>query len=179
LAQAPEPSLFHRALILSNELQKLSPFIVAASFVFNSVVASIFWLLHGDFLPALLVALGVMVASLINWALLHRLPQQKRSFGPDQPSALALSAVTALTAALFGLLGVSVGMTLLMVAAISALAYYATWIEPFALTLTREQLTAPEWQGEGVCLRLMHIADIHVDSRSPRQKQINDMVASL
>ena len=180
MAQAPPTSLFHHALILSNELQKLSPSIVAASFAVNSVLAGAIWLQNG-LLPALVAALGVLTASLINWGLLHRLPQKNRSFGPDQPSALALSVVTLLVVALLGLLGVSIGVTLLAIAAISALAYYATWIEPFALTLTHQSLTAPSWHGSpgAPCLRLLHIADIHVERISPREEHLNALIAEI
>ncbi len=179
MAQAPEPSPFHRALILSNALQKLSPSIVAVSFGFNSVLVAAIWLFRNDFLAALIATMSVLIASLGNWALLRRLPEQKRSFGPDQPSALALSMVTALTVALIGLFGVSIVVALVAVAAISALAYYATWIEPFALSVTRQSVTAPAWQGEGVCLRLLHLADLHMERISPREEQLNHLIASL
>ncbi len=180
MAQPPPSSSFHHALILSNELQKLSPSIVALSFAINSVLAGVIWLQRG-LLPALVATLGVLSASLINWALLHRLPQQKRSFGPDQPAALALSVVTLLTVVLLGLLGVSIVITLVIVAAISAIAYDATWIEPFALTLTRQQLTAPDWHGTPgtTCLRLLHVADIHVERISPREEHLNAMIAEM
>jgi len=152
---------------------------IVASFAFNSALVGLFWLERGVFSSALIVALGVFLASMGNWTLLRRLPQEKRSFGPDQPSALALGGVSAVVAAVLGLLGASAVLTLILVLLISALAYYTTWIEPFALGLTRQQLSVKSWHGESVCLRLLHISDIHVERISPRERQLNEMIASL
>ncbi len=171
--------MLHRALVLSNQLQTLSPSTVAASLVFNSVLVVIFWLERGSFSLALVAGLGVLAASLVNWALLRRLPQTGRSFGPDQPSALALGVVEALTALIFGLLGATIGLTLAALALIAVLAYYATWVEPFNLGLTRERIQANSWHGDCPPLRLIHVADLHVERISPRERRVNALIASL
>ncbi len=167
---------------MANQLQMLPPSMVAVSFVVNSLLAGFFWLQRGVVSPAVIVTLGVLTASFLNWGTLRRLPQEGRSFGPDQPPALALSAVQALTAVALGLLGLSIGITLIVVALISVVAYYATWIEPFALGLTRQRVTAKAWHsskpGE-VCLRLMHISDIHVERTTERERRMNVMLASM
>jgi predicted MPP superfamily phosphohydrolase len=173
-----ESTRLHRALVLSNQLQMLPPSLVALSFVGNSVLVFVFWL-SGEVAPALLAALGVLAASFVNWWLLRRLPQQGRSFGPDQPAALALGAALALTAVLFGLLGAPVWLALLVVALISTLAVYATWVEPFRLTLTRQRLKANGWQGDGVCLRLLHLSDLHVERTGPREQRLNALIETL
>ena len=169
----------HRTLVLSNQLQLLPPSLVTASMVFNSGLATLFWLGGGALAPALIVGAGVFVASLTNWALLRRLPRQGRSFGPDQPAALALSAVQALTAVVLGLLGASLGLTLVVLALISVLAYYTTWVEPFSIALTRERIQARGWQAECAPLRLIHLSDLHVERTSLRERRVNALVASL
>lgn len=174
-----EESTLHRALVMSNQLQLLPPSAVVASFVVNNILVAFAWSGRGDFTSALLVGLGVLVASLINWALLRRLPAQGRSFGPDQPGALALGAALALVALLLGLIGASPALTLVVVALISALAYYATWIEPFRLTLTRQRLNTSAWQGDGDCLRLLHVSDLHVERTTEREQRLNAMIESL
>ncbi len=178
MADPLEESSLHRALVMANQLQTLPPSLVVSTFVIDSALVAIFWLERGVFSSALIVGLGVFVASLLNWESLRRLPQEGRSFGPDQPTALALGAVLALVAALLGLLYVSTALTLIVLLLISAGAYYATWIEPFNVTLTRERLksTAPN---ADVCLRILHLSDLHVERLSPRERRLNALIASL
>lgn len=178
-SQPLEESRLHRALVLSNQLQTLPPTLVALSFAGNSILVFVFWLGSSNSTTALLAALGILVASFVNWWLLRRLPAQGRSFGPDQPSALALGAALALVADLFGLLGASVGLALLVVTLISALAVYATWVEPFRLTLTRQKLAAPNWKPDGAPLRLLHLSDLHIERISPREQRLNALIESL
>ncbi len=152
---------------------------VVFSFVINSLVVGIFWLQRSAVSAALIAGLGVLVASLLNWELLRRLPQEGRSFGPDQPTALALGAAQALIAAVLGLLGATIGLTLVVLALIVAVAYYATWVEPFNVSLTHQRLKATTWSGEGICLRLLHVSDLHVERTSPRERRVNALIASL
>ncbi|MCC6801387.1 MAG: metallophosphoesterase [Anaerolineae bacterium] len=177
MTQPLEESTLHRVLVMTNQLQLLPATAVAGSFAVNSLLVAVIWLQHGAAASALGAAFGVLVASLINWTLLRRLPAQGRSFGPDQPAALALGAGLALVALLLGLFGASLAVMLLALALITALAYYATWIEPFRLTLTRQRLTAPAWQGDP--LRLLHISDLHVERTTERERRLNALIESL
>jgi predicted MPP superfamily phosphohydrolase len=167
---------------MSNQLQMLPPSMVVASFLINSVVAGVFWLQPEQTSPAVIAGLGVLTASMFNWSFLRRLPKEGRSFGPDQPPALALSAVQALAVMLVGVFGLPIGVALGVVALISVVAYYATWIEPFALGLTRQRLTAKEWRGGApgeVCLRVMHVSDLHVERTTERERRMNMLIASM
>lgn len=179
MTQPLEDTNLHRALVMSNQLQLLPATMVAGSFVIDSLLVAFVWLERGDAASAVGAALGVLVASMVNWALLRRLPAQGRSFGPDQPVALALGAALALVTALLGLLGASLALALLVIGLISALAYYATWIEPFRLTLTRQRLTTAAWQGDCQPLRLLHVSDIHVERATDRERELNAMLESL
>ncbi|MFN8447129.1 MAG: metallophosphoesterase family protein [Anaerolineae bacterium] len=177
MSQPLEESTLHRTLVMSNQLQLLPPSIVALSLVTDSLLVGVIWLGRGDLRAALLAALGVLAANLVNWGLLRRLPARGRSFGPDQPAALVLGASLALVAMLLAVLGVSLALTLAVVVLISAVAYYATWIEPFRLTLTRQRLDTPAWHGEP--LRLLHVGDIHVERTTERERRLNAMIESL
>jgi uncharacterized protein len=174
-----EDELLHRVLTGAAALQALPASAVVVALLLDSLLVGVFWLGRGNSSSALLVAFAVLVANFVNWFFQWRLPRQGRSWGPDKPAAIALGAAIALVATLFGLFGASVGLTTGIVILISALAYYATWVEPFALGLTRERFTTTAWQGtpDQSCLRVMHIADIHVERTSPRERELNAMVA--
>jgi len=169
----------HRTLTGAAALQALPASAVALALFADAALVGLFWSWRGDLSSALLVAFGVLVACFINWELLRRLPLQGRSFGPDKPVALALGAAIALIATLFGLFNASALLTLLVIAVISAVAYYATWVEPFALAVTREKLPAKNWRGETKPLRLLHVSDIHVERASPRERELNRLIESL
>ena len=122
-------------------------------------------------------ALVVLVANALNWMLLRRLPRAGRSFGPDQPTALALAAVQTLVAVLLGLIGVPLLVLVIVMALIVAGAAYATWIEPFRLTVTHQRLTAQNWHGAGI--RLLHIADLHIERITERERALNAQIEAL
>ncbi len=174
-----EDSWLHRTLTTAAELQMLPASAVALALLVDAALVGLFWSWRGDLAAAFVVGAGVLASGFINWELLRRLPRQGMSFGPDKPVALALGAAIALTVTLLGLFGASVALTLLVIVIISAVAYYATWIEPFALGVTRQRYQAKDWQGEGVCLRVLHIGDIHVERASPRERDLNRMIESL
>ena len=174
-----EDSIMHRTLTGAAALQALPASGVALALFADAALVGLFWSWRGDLSDALLVALGVLVACFVNWQLLRRLPQQERSFGPDKPVALALGAAIALIATALGLFGASALLTLLVVAVISAVAYYATWIEPFALGVTRQKLPVKNWHAAEKPLHLLHISDIHVERASPRERELNRLIESL
>jgi predicted MPP superfamily phosphohydrolase len=169
----------HRTLTGAAALQALPASGVALALFADAALVGLFWSWRGDLTAALLVALGVLAACFANWELLRRLPLQERSFGPDKPVALALGAAIALIATALGLFGASALLTLLIIFIISVVAYYATWIEPFALGVTRQKLPAKNWHGETKPLRLLHVSDIHVERTSPRERELNALIESL
>src|SRR5690606_28578059 len=112
------------------------------------------------------------------WYLLWLLPRRRKSFGPDKPSALALGVVHTLIAVVLGLLNAPPVLVLVLLVLVTALATYATWIEPFKLGVT-EQGYYWEECGEEHCLRLLHIGDIHVERITEREKQLNRLIDEL
>lgn len=172
----------HRVLTTAAALQALPNSWVAVSLLIDSVLVGIFWLGWNEPSAAVIVAAGVLIANFANWLLLRRLVAQGYSYGPEKPSALALGAAIALIAVVLGLFGASLAVTLLVVAAVSVVAYYATWIEPFALGVTRERITARDWHGgDGgkPSLRVLHVADLHVERTTPRERDLNAQIEAL
>ncbi len=179
-----EESRLHQVLVLTNQLQELPAALVAFSFAIASALAGIVWLRRDGTDSALLIAIGVLAACIINWVLLRRLPDTGRSFGPDQPTALVLGATQALIAVVVGLVGAPAAAALILIALVSAVAYYATWVEPFYVTLTRQAFRARAWSADSSrrgadCLRLIHVSDLHVERTSARERRLNAMIAAL
>jgi predicted MPP superfamily phosphohydrolase len=61
---------------------------------------------------------------------------------------------------------------------LSAVAFYATWIEPFDIGVTREDLRSPKLEGDPP-LRLLHITDLHIERITPRERQLLHLVKEL
>ncbi len=177
MSQPLEKSRLHTVLVLTNQLQALPAPLVALTFGVEGALAGAFWLRQGSRTALLIVAI-VLAASAINWVLLRALPESGRSFGPDKPTALALGTVQMLIAGVLGLLSASPAAALILIALVSGIAYYATWIEPFNVTLTHETLTLRAGQ-QGACLSLLHVSDLHVERTTTRERRVNALIAAL
>ena len=59
--------------------------------------------------------------------------------------------------------------------ALSALAIYATWIEPYRIQLSEREYHVPGW-AEGQTVRLLHVSDIHFERASLREKRLMDLI---
>lgn len=167
----------HRILVLTDGLQALPNRLVAAALVFDVVVVGACWLGHGVE-SAAVAAASVLVFGAINWWFLRRLVTTGRSFGPDKPSVLALGAVGAIVAAVFGLIGLPPILVPVLLLALTMLAYYATWIEPFKIGVTKQEYVAKAWT---VCmpLRLLHIGDIHIERITDRERKLNALIEQI
>jgi uncharacterized protein len=107
-----------------------------------------------------------------DWLLLHALPWAGRSFGPAKPPVLLLALLRLPFAFLPGpwawvMQGVG---TLLVV--------YGFWVEPHRLRVTRQSLRSNKIL-PGARLRLLHLADLHVERMSPRERQLDRLIAEL
>jgi predicted MPP superfamily phosphohydrolase len=109
---------------------------------------------------------------LADWALLLALPLAKKSFGPAQPPALLLAALRLPFAYLptpwwlgFQTLG-----TLLVL--------YSLWIEPHSLKVVRQKLTTPKLP-PGTPLRILHIADLHLERITDRERELQRHIHEL
>jgi hypothetical protein len=175
-----EDSLLHLLLVHTDRLQTLSTPVVILLMALNVAVVVIGWQINAaDARSTLLVALGYAAANGIDWALLWGLRASGRSFGPDKPSALALSAVRGLLLLALGLLAAPWWLALLLLIPISVLVFYATWIEPFQLGVTDQHYTTTKLSKNAPPLRLLQIGDIHVERVSPRERDLNRRIAEL
>lgn len=169
-------SWVHTALIVTGRLGQISPWLMLPVWVVLALIAAAAW--PGQRLAAGLL-LGGFVA--VDWAMLAALPVTRRSWGPVTPPLLGLAAVHTGLMALGGLtlndvagLIVAGGVNL----ALTAVAVYATWIEPFRIQVTRERLEADGWAADRP-LRLLHLSDIHFERRSRREEKLLALVADL
>ncbi|MCX7855765.1 MAG: metallophosphoesterase [Anaerolineae bacterium] len=69
-------------------------------------------------------------------------------------------------------------LTVILQAGITALQLYATWVEPFRLTVTSLEVNSPKLQS-GEPLRVLHLSDIHFEGWSPRERQLLETARSL
>lgn len=168
-----EDSLLHRLLVASNRVQFLPLSVLLGIVAFNTFVVAV-----ATRFSAIHIAVFLAAAAL-NWLLLYQLRVTRRSFGPDRPSALALTIVFAAMTAIIDFPGMGVEVLLVLLAAITALVFYSTWIEPQRIGVTRQTLTTAQWKSGAAPLRLLHIGDIHVEYLGRREQQLNRLVQEL
>lgn len=179
----PEPlenTLLHRLLVNTDRLQMLPVYAVVGLLLLNMLLAAlVWWLSTGDVMIVALITTGYALANVVDWVGLRALRTTGRSFGPEKPSVLALSAVRALLLVALGLLPAPTWVAFSLLALIALLAFYATWIEPFRLGVTYERYTTPKWKADAPPLRLLQIGDIHMEAITPREVELNRMIAAL
>lgn len=173
-----EDELMHRVLVGSDALQGVPSPLVAVSFIINAVIVAVTWSspLDSAARPGVMAVVSLLVSFGV-WGMLWLLPRARRSWGPEKPSALALSALITLLLAVLGLLNAPVWLGVAVVLVLWAAAFYATWIEPFRLGVTREKLQSPKWRGQP--LRVMHIGDIHVERIGIRERRLNALIDEI
>ncbi len=121
----------------------------------------------------------------LDWALLALLPRLKLSFGPVHPPLLALAVLRLiLTASSVLFFAVTpAGLHLIIPAVInlslSAGAAYTCLIEPFALKVSRVDLAFHKLPPETSSIRMIQIADIHLERTTKREQKLVAMVKSL
>ncbi len=169
-------TLLHRFFVVSAMLGEIPPLKLLPSWL--ALVAIACWPWGRLRVAAAFVAAFWLAA---DWVMLALLPRCGRSWGPVTPPLLGLTLLrTLLSWGMAWLRGDDVGLALLVVgeAAVAAAAFYATWIEPFALTITRQRLAL--WDsGKVRPLRLLHISDVHYEGDSPREAKLLDAVRRL
>lgn len=179
-----EDSLLHKLLVGSQRLQEVSRAAVLSMMIANALLVAWVWL-HISLAVGIVAGVVLLAACSLNWALLWMLPRTGRSFGPDKPSALAL---TLLLTVIFLLIGFFAGtpsalwIALLAAFTITLLAYDATWIEPFRLQVTVQKLVTDKLSREGsdrVSVRVLHISDLHLERETSRERRLNALIELL
>ncbi|MGQ9466966.1 MAG: metallophosphoesterase [Anaerolineae bacterium] len=182
-----QPSgLLHLALLTSEILGHIPPLSVAPALAAMAAIGAWPW---GR--PSLQAAVGLCLAAAVlgDGLSLALLPRKGRSFGPVTPPLLAMALLR--TALAFGLgmaLGSGAGtnpaptagiaLTVVLQAGLTAIQIYATWVEPFRLTVTRLEFASPKLQN-GDPLRVLHLSDIHFEGWTPRERRLLEIVRAL
>ena len=123
---------------------------------------------HGSWLGAILLW-GFFLA---DWALLLGLPWVGKSFGPAKPPTLLLTLLRLPFAFLPGpWLWIFQGLGTLLV-------IHGFWIEPHSLRVTRQILSSAKLPA-GSRLRLLHLADLHLERITGRERQLNRWIREL
>ena len=168
----------HQAIVGLNLLSDIPPLAISPALAGMAAISAWPWPE-----PELQIAAGAGVALtlLVDGVSLSLLPRRGRSFGPVTPPLLALAVLrTIITLALGALwptpasLAVATGVQL----TITAVQIYATWVEPFRLTVTRAELRSHKLASE-TPLRALHISDLHFERWSPRERALIETVERL
>lgn len=171
-----EHTPLHTLLVYSNRLQTLPVTMVGLVIVINTTLVAWIWLPQ----PGGAITVIAYVATIVGcWGLLLGLRRTGRSFGPDRPSTIGLTIVTATLLAILGTSAAPWWIGILLLTAIVAIVYYSTWIEPFRLGVTHQSYVTDQWKSDAPPLRLLQIGDIHVERVTPRERHLNQLVDEL
>ncbi|MBZ0277230.1 MAG: metallophosphoesterase [Anaerolineae bacterium] len=173
-----EHTPLHTLLVQSNRLQAVPVWAVGLVIILNGLIIAAAWLPRGT-TAATITLVGYTAAILTNWVLLLFLPRTGRSYGPDRPSTLALSALFMLILGVLGGLNATPWIGVVILALLTALVYYSTWVEPFKLGVTQQTYTTAKWGNHAAPLRLLQIGDIHMERVTLRERALNQMVRDL
>lgn len=170
------PHPLHVFLVVSDLLGRISPLALTPAWLALAGITCWPW---GALRPA--AAVVSLSSTLVDGVGLALLPRLERSFGPVTPPLLALTVLRAGITFSAGLLWGSqlaliavVGLQLVLIGT----ALYATWIEPFRIQVTRQNLQSFKLDGTSP-LRLLHISDLHVERITTRERQLLDLVDDL
>jgi uncharacterized protein len=166
-------SWVHHALVLTGRLGRISAILLTPIWIGLALLAA--WPWTGSRLSA---GLGFAFFFTLDVLMLALLPVTQRSWGPVTPSLGGLALVRC---ALFWMAGTlmpapaALGAVGLLNLALTALAAYATWVEPFRISLTEQVYHAPGSSG-GTPVRVLHLSDIHFEHASLREKQLLNLI---
>lgn len=162
-------TLIHAGLMVSEKIGEIAPAQLLPAWLALILIAAWPWpeAQRGP------VAALVGVAWVLDSAMLALLPRTRRSWGPVTPPLLGLMLVRVglswLLPRAWGLLPLLATQGLL-----SAVAFYATWLEPFTvraphLRVSHPRLTRP--------LKLVHVSDLHFEHLSLREEKLLSILA--
>ena len=170
-------SFVHLALIITGTVGQIEPVKLLPAWV--ALVAIAGWPWQTLRLPAIGIS-TIFIA--IDWATLGLLPIKHRSWGPVTPSLLGLTLVRTLLSWIGALLipnGAGLALIAILDTLLSAIAIYATWIEPFRLDITQQTYHPLQWNESTPPLRVLHISDLHFEGPSPREDALMAQVTTL
>ncbi len=130
------------------------------------------------------VALGLLALALADWSLLASLPRRGLSFGAVQPPWLALVLVRGLGALLAAAVAgrwpwPALGGLGLFQVCIWGLLAYGTLLEPFRVQVSRVEVPSAKFANPGTPLRIVQLADLHVERLTRRERALPALIAGL
>jgi uncharacterized protein len=172
-------NLIHTLLVSTDRMQRIPALLVALIMLLLAALVYVVWAGFQTVEDALSVAFAAGLLSLTDWFLLWMLPRSGQSYGPDRPPALALAVLRALILVLMGLLRLPVWLAVGFSVVLSLIAFYATWIEPFRLGVTRQRYGYSGWRRGYPPLRLLHLTDLHLERITAREGRLNALIRQL
>ncbi|MDX1992597.1 MAG: metallophosphoesterase [bacterium] len=173
-----EDNLVHRLLVISERMQKLPPLVVVLEITAFALMLYGLFVLRRNTTEGIVIGISFALFSLLDWFALWRLPRAGLSYGPDRPPAMALAALRAFLLLIVGIAGLSWFVALLVNITLSAVAFYATWIAPFRLGVTYQEKVTHDLPS-GTKIRVLHIADLHVERLTKREHRLNAQITML
>ncbi|MCS7178341.1 MAG: metallophosphoesterase [Anaerolineae bacterium] len=170
--------LLHLALLGSEILGRIPPLSIAPALVGMAAIGAWPWG-HPSLQAWMGIALGLAILG--DGLSLALLPRYGRSFGPVTPPLLALAILRTALAFVLGTIAPTAPMaagTVFLQTGITAAQLYATWVEPFRLTLTSLEIRSPKLQSREP-LRVLHLSDIHFEGWTPRERQLLELARAL
>jgi predicted MPP superfamily phosphohydrolase len=143
----------------------------------GAMATALGWIWPPVWRPTIIAVIWLLFV-VLDWIVLDRLPRRRRSFGPVHPPLLALSVVRWAVAGLIGWTRAAWLMPVTMMM-ISALAWYATWIEPFRIQVTRREIAFAQWPADGPCIQLLHLSDLHLERAGLREERLQQLIDEL
>ncbi|HNT74114.1 MAG TPA: metallophosphoesterase [Anaerolineae bacterium] len=162
-------SWVHLGLIYSGRLGQIAPEYLTPLWV--ALIGGAAWMWGAQWIPT---ATLITVFFVGDWLMLALLPLTRRSWGPVTPPLLGLTLVRV---GLFTLgawfMSSNGGRSLIATVnvVLSLTAFYATWIEPFRVGVTRRQYTPPAGHIPET-LRVLHLSDVHFERASLREAAV-------
>ncbi|MCS7283882.1 MAG: metallophosphoesterase [Anaerolineae bacterium] len=166
------------ALLFSDLLARIHPLSIVPALMGMAAIGAWPWRY-----PSLQVAVGLCLALAVlgDGVSLTLLPRKGRSYGPVTPPLLALAFLRMALAFGLGILSPTLPMaigTALLQISLTAVQVYATWVEPFRLTVTPLEIPSPKLQS-GEPLRILHLSDIHFEGWTPREHHLLETARAL
>ncbi|RMF35479.1 MAG: metallophosphoesterase [Chloroflexi bacterium] len=169
--------MLHHALVLSDRLSRLPGPAIGLLLLLIAAASGQIW---GDRPPTAPWIAGLTFLSLLgDWTMLALLPRTGRSYGPVQPPLLGLASLRLLLTALSAGLSAPFLLLIALNLALSGLAFYATWVEPFRLDVTHVEVRSPRLSADAPPLRLLHLTDLHLERFGPRERHLLRLVEDL
>jgi predicted MPP superfamily phosphohydrolase len=182
----------HRALVRVNALTQLSEPLMILILCLLVLTAGLAWaLMTHNVRVGLVAALAFLVVVAADWLLLSTLPRLGLSFGPVDPSLLALAVVrlglNVVLVFVYPLIaragGTSPNFIGVLVSsfhlAISAIIFYACFFEPFNLTFTSLEVVTDKLPPDAPPLRILQLSDFHVERTTKREREVLALAESL